>query len=276
MGAATSRNATSISNKLIQSAYNSCPTVGSVNVLEIKNAKILAPPGCNPPGGTFKSDQVNTVDAHCVLNALQSNISDAAAKLNSQSQAGLLGLSSSENIADFSTSLANYTSNKCEGKSSSNMAKITDTEIRMCDVQFVQNATEKVSCEINATQDVASKVANTSDSDSSTLFGGLFSGTGKIWLIIIFIIGAIILLGALAIILKSRKSKSRKQSRKGRWRRLRGGGCQSSISTKRVKWWFYLALCAALILVAIFAMFRQPKRQFIANYNSKNMTQWQS
>lgn len=283
MGVAASTNSTSIATKMIQSAYNSCPAVSSVNITTIKDVNFDPPPPqyCNPPS-SFTVGQTASLDADCILGSLQSNISQEAAKLNATTQAGILGLSASTNIADFKTSLANYTSNLCDKKSTKNFASIKDTTVRSCQFQVIQNATEKTSCQINATQDAASKVAASLSASSSGFLGNFLSGN-LLYIIIAIIIALVIVGTAAGFYFKSQKNKGKQQKEMLKARqqaaRYQGygygwgmrGGKRNGNDKTCVNRLLYLILGILLILLVIILILK-PFQKKPMGYSSTSMT----
>lgn len=207
MGASASTNQQTIENKILNEAYNSCPSIGTTNIVNLSGIKFLPPNNCNPPP-SFTIGQTATVNATCLLSSLQKANAEAASKLNSDSKAGL-GISVSTNINDVVNSVTNITKNTCAGVSTTNRADISDTVIRACKFQVVQDATQNVSCQINSAQDLASKIAAeaSSQAQGGSIFGNLF-GDFSIWKIILIIV-VVVIVGLIFVLYKffTRKKK---------------------------------------------------------------------
>ena len=215
MGASVSTNKSSIENNMLQSAYNSCGTVGSYNVTDLSGIQFLPPPECGS-NSSFTIGQTATVDAKCLLTSLQKSAANVATKLSAQAQAGL-GFAVSTNISDTVNNISQYSKNKCSNVSASNQASIKDTIIKACTFRVVQNANANQSCQINATQDAISNIATNEAANAkgasiwSLLFGS--GGYGKIILIMILVIAIAV---AALILVKHFTGKKGKKSTSGK------------------------------------------------------------
>ncbi|BCS83260.1 putative myristoylated membrane protein [Cotonvirus japonicus] len=206
MGASVSTNEQNIENSIINKAYNSCPSIGSTNVVTLSGIQFDPPTNCNPEP-VFEVGQTSTIDSKCLLTSLQSSVAEIAATLDAKAKAGL-GISSSTNVNDISNNITQITKNKCANVSTTNRADITDTVIKSCQFEVIQNATENVSCQINATQALASKVAAsaTGSATGGSIWGDLFGGGIGGIIIGILIIALIIGLIGLGIYLLRKNS----------------------------------------------------------------------
>lgn len=188
MGVSFAGNKTHIENNMLSKAYNSCPNIGTTNIIDIDGVTFDPPANCNPPPN-FEIGQTATVDANCVLTSLQKSAAPVVVNLDANAQAGL-GFSFSTNISDVTNNINQITKNTCANVSSTNSASIKDTTIKACKFRAIQNATQNVSCQINSTQDMISKIAASSSASSKGLFGGSSSST-----LIIIIVVILLLLG---------------------------------------------------------------------------------
>nr|AEX62679.1 uncharacterized myristoylated membrane protein [Moumouvirus Monve] len=208
MGASSSTNKQTIENNILNQAYNSCPSIGTTNIVSLSGIKFEPPPDCNPPS-SMTIGQTATIDSNCLLTSLQSSAAQIAAELSAEAKAGL-GISVSTNINDVKQSISNITNNTCANVSTTNNATIRDTVIKSCQFRVVQNAKENVSCQINSTQDLISKIASNaaSNAQGGSIWGDIF-GSGPSGLIagIIVIIIIFIIIAAVIYFLTRNKNK---------------------------------------------------------------------
>ncbi|AZL89278.1 hypothetical protein QKC54_gp0554 [Megavirus baoshan] len=189
MGASASTNKQTIENNMINSAYNSCGTVGAVNVVSMSDITFDPPADCNPPS-VFDISQATTVSSKCLISSLQSSAADIAAKLSAEAKAGL-GFSASTNVNDIVNNINNTVTNKCANVSTTNKANLKDMIIKSCDIRIAQDATQNDVCQINATQDEIAKIASATAATSTggSLLGDIFgSGITKVIIIIVIIV----------------------------------------------------------------------------------------
>jgi flagellar basal body-associated protein FliL len=206
MGASVSTNQQTITNNMITNATNSCPTISTVNAVNISGLNYSQPPNC-PAGSGFNINQAAVVDATCLLTSLQNTAAQVAQSLSADAQAGL-GISVSTNVSDIETSIAQNTTNTCTNTSTRNVANIADTTIRSCNFTLTQNATENVSCQINATQGIIDKIATQSAATAKggSIFGDLFGGgIGGIITVIVIIIVLAVVAGVAFYFLRGKK-----------------------------------------------------------------------
>nr|QZX43049.1 myristoylated membrane protein [Mimivirus sp.] len=207
MGASASTNQQTIQNNILNQAYNTCPNIGTTNVIDLSGIKFEPPPDCNPPSEMIIG-QTATVDANCLLTSLQSSAADIAAQLNAEAKAGL-GIAVSTNINDVKNSINQITTNSCANVSTTNKATIKDTVIKSCKFQVIQDATLNVSCQINATQDLVSKIASNAatSAEGGSIWGLLFgSGIGGIIVGIVVVIVIIAIIGVVIYFVSKNKS----------------------------------------------------------------------
>lgn len=216
MGLSASTSEQKIQNDLITNATNSCPPVSTINVTNLSGMVIETPPDC-PGGGNVTISQAAVVNANCLLQSLQESAAKLAATLNAQAKAGL-GIAVSTDIQDIKTSIEENTKNTCAGASTTNIADISNTVIKSCNFTVTQDATENVSCQINATQDMISKIAASASAHATggSILGDLFGGLGNIVEVIAIIAAVIIVLiivGILLFLLLGRKGKKNNEQK---------------------------------------------------------------
>ncbi|AVL94891.1 putative myristoylated membrane protein [Moumouvirus australiensis] len=208
MGVSASTNKQTIENNILNKAYNSCPSMGTTNIVNLSGIKFEPPPDCNPPS-SMTIGQTATIDSNCLLTSLQSSAAEIAAELSAEAKAGL-GISGSTNVNDIKQSISNITKNTCANVSTTNNATIRDTVIKSCQFRVVQNATENVSCQINTTQDLVSKIASSSASTAKggSIWGDIFgSGPGGLIAGIVVIIIIIIVIAIIIYFVTKNKNK---------------------------------------------------------------------
>lgn len=212
MGASSSKTESTSETDMLTSAYNSCGSANSTNIVTLSGIKFYPPADCKEDP-EFTIGQTATVDATCLLSSLQDSAAQTASTLDSDAQAGL-GFSTSSDVSKTKTSISEYTTNQCADVSSTNMADITDTEIRSCKFEVVQNATANQSCQINATQSAISDIA-TQESSSATggsIFGDLFGNTNVTAIIIAIILIMLVVGGGYYFYKKSSNSSNSSNS----------------------------------------------------------------
>ena len=212
MGASASTNQQTIVNNTVNEAYNSCPTVGTMNATTISGLKFLPPPDCNPPS-SFDISQVATVKSECLISSLQKGAANISSKLDSQSKAGL-GISVSTNINDVITSISNITKNTCAGVSTNNKADLTNLTVRACQFKIAQDASANAYCQINSAQDLISNIATkaSSQAQGGSIWGNLFGGGFGGILVGIIVIVVICLFIGLGIYLFRKSSQNKNTS----------------------------------------------------------------
>lgn len=246
MGGSSSKSTQKTVEDDINSDYNSCGTTTSYNVTTLTGIQFDPPADCNPPS-SMTIGQTATVDATCLLSALQTSAANTANTLDSSSQAGL-GVSKSSGSTYTTTDIENYTTNACANVSATNMASVDDTVIQSCQFQVVQNANANQSCQINATQSLLNTISNstTSSATGGSIFGDLFGGGSLGAIVGIIIVIAIIV--AVIYFVKKGSSSSK-------------GGSTSNISALEMaelvggasgcKYSYYVLLLFLLILLVL-------------------------
>jgi len=216
MGVSASVNTQKNINNMVQSDYNSCGngSSGAYNVVSLNGIQFDPPSTC-PPNNSLQIGQTATVNATCLISALQSTAAQLASQLNATQQASL-GFSFGYTNNVSTTDISNFISNQCQSYSSANIASINDTVIESCNFQIVQDATVNQSCQINATQDLINNISNllTSQTSGGSVFGDLF-GNGPLGAIvgIIIVIVIIVVIAVIGIIVfKAFFSGSSKQN----------------------------------------------------------------
>lgn len=198
MGASVSTNKQILVNELVNKSINQCPRISTENMVNISGLDFSQPPGC-PPGSSFNINQGVSVDANCLLTALQTNSASAATTLDAKAQTGL-GISVTNNAVENATIIKNYTKNKCQNASSSNIANLNDVKIQSCNFAITQNATENVACQIKAVQEGIDTVSANLQAQATggSLFGNLFGYNTKtviVYAVIILLIIILIIVG---------------------------------------------------------------------------------
>ncbi|AKI80057.1 putative myristoylated membrane protein [Acanthamoeba polyphaga mimivirus] len=262
MGASASTNQQIIENKIINEAYNSCPSIGTANVTTLSGIKFEPPANCNPPSA-FVIGQTATVDSNCLLTNLQKGAASTASKLSSQSKAGL-GISVSTNINEVENSITNISNNSCAGLATNNVVDITDTVIKSCQFRVVQNASSKVSCQINNTQNLISKIAAdaAAQAKGGSIFGDLFGGGlgGIIAAIIIIVVIAIIIGLVVYFIKQSSKNKGAEKIIEnpetaallvGGFKSLMGGASDFVDGLKKTNMYKFIVLLIMVLIIVI-------------------------
>ena len=220
MGASASTNVSKIRNDITSQAYQSCPGSNVSNTAVLNGVKYTMPQWCPAGSPGFDIDQTASIDATCFLGSLQSSIAESTAKLSAQAQAGL-GLSASTDKSTVENQLKSQIDQKCAGYSTSNAAQLNDVTVDACQFRLVQNASQNLACQINASQQTADSVATSlaSEAKGGSLFGDLFGGFGGIgkWIIIIVVILAVLGLigGIIAAVVKSKGKKGDATTAKG-------------------------------------------------------------
>lgn len=197
MGASSSTNEQSVQNNIIDSAVANCNPVSASNSISLSGINYTQPADC-PAGSTgLEINQAASVTATCLLSNLQSQAAQSANSLNASAKAGL-GFSVSTNISDTANNISSYVDSQCSGVSSTNMANISDTNVRSCNFVIVQDATAQESCQINETQNVISNIAAASSASSQggSILGNIFGGGSSVITVIIVIVVVLILISA--------------------------------------------------------------------------------
>lgn len=150
---------------ILTNAYDSCGNNSYTNINSLSGIQFEPSTYCNPMP-TMVVGNTPTVDATCLLHALQTNAANTAVSLSPQVQASL-GLAQSTNQQDMQNSISQYTTNQCANVSSSNMANINDTVIESCNFEVVNDANANQSCQINSTQNLINNIATASAGQSN-------------------------------------------------------------------------------------------------------------
>lgn len=160
MGPSISTNASIVRNNMLNSAYQGCATGKAVNEAYIKNFKLKTPSWCKDiPGFTGVTfDQSSSVDANCMVGALQNSVAEVAQKLSAKAQAGL-GFAVATNIQATRQNIENYVNQSCTDQISDNKVDWENVDLETCNFRVVQGATVHSNCQLNTTQQLAAKVA---------------------------------------------------------------------------------------------------------------------
>lgn len=193
MGASISTATTEATSSVITESVNQCKKGAVSNEIYLQGITHNPSPSCVNP--TFDVSQSAAVDADCFINALQNNLVSNVSKLSNEAQAGIgvaLTNSSSINKQALDTKLENL----CGGASTSNIISAKDINSRACNMTFVQNATAKAKCKIDALQDavVKSDIDQQTKATGASLAGLLFGGGvggAVIMIVVVIIIGVV-------------------------------------------------------------------------------------
>lgn len=200
-GVSVSSDHQTLKNTTIDKAINSCPPISTMNIANLNNVDISAPPNC--PTSSFDINQVQTVNATCIITSLQKQAADLATELNKSQQTAagsLIGINISNDSSDVENTISNLVANQCAKISTTNSATINDSVIKACNIRIVQGATDNTMCQINNTQDVISKLSSKTS---------IQLGTGSIvGMIIVGIVIVIIIIVVIWVFIKWRKQKS--------------------------------------------------------------------
>lgn len=194
MGAGISSNVSEATSSVITSSVNKCKKGVASNELYLSGITHDPSPGCKT--SSFNVNQSALVDADCFINSLQNNLVENVSKLTADAQAGI-GVAVANNSSINKQNLESRLENICSGASSTNMVAAKDITSHSCDMTFVQNASAKTKCKIDAIQDAVVKtetvLASTATGASlgSLLFGGGIGGAvGGIVIVLILIAAA--------------------------------------------------------------------------------------
>jgi uncharacterized membrane protein len=246
MGASVSTNVQNTQNSLITSAVQKCPPVTAANLVNFTGTNFTAPPDC-PGGGNFDITQAAVVDSTCVLSSLQQAAAETAQTLNADAKAGL-GIAVSTNVGETQNNIKNYTNQSCAKASSSNTVNLKDVNIKACNLTVTQNASDNTNCQINATQDLISKIAVSSGASSTGLFGDLFSGSwGKYILIVVAVIVIIGIIIALYKVLGKKSNKKIQKTSSTKIEETTGGGYFDELNKP-----YIILIIVALLIVIVF------------------------
>ncbi len=171
MGASKSKSKAEINNTVINESYNKCPSTTAINQASIKNVVFQPMDTCT--SSTFNIDQSASVDATCLISAMQESLASVINKMDTTAKAGI-GYANAKSNVEINNILKNKIENECSGASPTNIANVQDTIIRACDFKIIQNATAKQACQIGALQkatlDASNAVSTTAIGWDPTLF----------------------------------------------------------------------------------------------------------
>lgn len=189
MGASISSNVAVVNDDFTSSQYQSCGKGTVSNTVDISKVKYTQPANC-PAGSTgFSINQAASLDASCVINSLQNATAQVANNLSADAKAGL-GLAISSNVSDVQNSITNKVTQKCANVSDTQVANISDSTITACNMAIIQNANLKQSCQLQASQDIATQVSVTAKGEASGLNPtALFGIIGGVILLLIIVGG---------------------------------------------------------------------------------------
>lgn len=194
MGVGVSTNVSEATSSVLTTSVNKCKKGAASNELYLSGVTHDPSPGCKT--SSFNISQSAVVDADCFINALQNNLVENVSKLTADAQAGI-GVAVANNTSVNKQELNTKLENICAGASSTNMVSAKDITSHACDMTFVQNASAKTKCKIDALQDAVVKsetaLASTATGASlgSLLFGGGIGGAvGGIVIVLLLVAAA--------------------------------------------------------------------------------------
>lgn len=201
MGASVTTNTNKITQDVLQKTYNTCSSSSSSNVVSIDGFTFSCPKACGKDCSVNFSQQAS-MDAKCVIDNLQDSAAQWASQLDAQAQTGL-GFAVSTNVNDQKNKINQILENKCGSQPASNVANYKNIHIKSCKADVVQNASDKVACQINNTQDMISQIVDKSKGSATGFWG---SGWGYFTIGIIVLIALSIIAGGIVAIVKASKS----------------------------------------------------------------------
>lgn len=174
MGASSSKSKAEINNKVINESYNKCPSTTAINQADIKY--VIHQPMDTCVSSSFNIDQSASVDATCLITAMQENLAKVINEMDTKAKAGI-GYANAKSDVEIKNILKNKIDNECGNVSPTNKANIQDTIVRACDFKIIQNANAKSACQIGAMQkatlDASNSVSTTAEGMDFALFGGV-------------------------------------------------------------------------------------------------------
>ena len=148
---------------IITQSYNDCPKVFPTDTTNLGGVHFIPGPFCHVDKvdkidrSSFNINHGSGIDANCLLTKLQNNLANIVSKMDATSQ-HKIGIKPSNNPNNIHRQIHQITNDLCINKSPTRAANIGDTDITACRWHFVQNATDKSSCQINVLQDLASQL----------------------------------------------------------------------------------------------------------------------
>ena len=194
MGAAVSTNVSTIRNNLTESAYQSCPNIGTANSATLSGVTYTTPQWCPAGSPGFEIDQTATVDANCVIGSMQKSIADSASALSANAQTGL-GFAVSTDKSKTEQNIQTYLTQTCGNQNASNTVDFKNVNVEACTFRVLQNASDKSVCQLSALQDQASKVATNEAASATGWFGG---GFGIMGIVLVLILVCVLIGGGFA------------------------------------------------------------------------------
>lgn len=174
MGASSSKSKAEINNKVINESYNKCPSTTAINQADIKY--VIHQPMDTCVSSSFNIDQSASVDATCLITAMQESLAKVINEMDTKAKAGI-GYANAKSDVEIKNILKNKIDNECGNVSPTNKANIQDTIARACDFKIIQNANAKSACQIGAMQkatlDASNSVSTTAEGMDIALFGGV-------------------------------------------------------------------------------------------------------
>lgn len=265
MGASVSTSQTQVNNDFTSEDYASCGTTSSSNEVDLSQVT-FSTAGLNCPADStgFSINQGASVNASCAITVLQKNLADSIAKLDTNTQTGL-GFSYSQDSTDISNQITTKNTTKCGAASSSNIAKISQTQVTACDMAIIQDATDQQSCIINNMQDISAKTkaTTTSTTKGGSIFGDLFGSSSVgtwIALILCLVFVVIIIILIISLVAEGKKAAAQaKAQRGGFWSLFENMTGPGSVLDSLNDHKMYAVLIALVLLgVILYLIWSQP------------------
>jgi hypothetical protein len=159
MGASASTTKSTIESEIINNSYASCPAVAASSVATLKNVNHEPLESCEDSEFVVKQDAA--VNANCVIANMQDSMADLMTTAGAEAQAGL-GLSVSTDISEIKSSIQQSIIQECKDISSDNYLEVEGVNTKACNFYFIQETDAQVACELNASQTLATEVAEVS------------------------------------------------------------------------------------------------------------------
>ena len=160
MGANQSSVSSNMRSEIIDSSYRNCPSSMIKNPVNIDYVNFVPPSYCT--NSNPNDDHSTGTEAICLIASLKERLANTVHKLSPSAQQEL-GIRPSHDITDTKNQIDQLVDNICRQRSDTTAANVRDTAVMSCDFHFVNNATKKSSCVINALQNMTMKIPENSD-----------------------------------------------------------------------------------------------------------------
>ncbi len=167
MGGSSSKSRTTVSNTLINSAMNKCPSVAVDNSMKLSNFKFKCSDQCKELGQkcTIDFSQTSAVDASCVIDNAQSALADVFAASNASAEAGI-GVAVGDSKTTIKTKIGNYVQNQCGDVGVRNAFEGQNFDIEGCEYKQIQSADTSTTCQLGVLQGIESKATAKSEAEA--------------------------------------------------------------------------------------------------------------